>query len=191
VPANADGVSVESSPQGLGLTTAAMSTLSFKDVALDASALLGTLGDGWLCVEELVAGGRILAAAVAVGIATRALDEASRYSLERQQFGQPIARFQAIQNKLADMATDVDAARLLMLRASHSEGRRQRVHASMASAFAAEAVRVACDEAVQVHGGYGYTREFPVERLWRESHFCAVCMGGVDFARVQIATGAE
>jgi alkylation response protein AidB-like acyl-CoA dehydrogenase len=133
--------------------------------------------------------GRITIGALALGLARGALEEASRYALERKQFGKPIAEFQAIQHKLADMATELDAARLLVHRAAvlKDQGKRYKREASMGKLFASEMAMRACDEAIQIHGGYGYTREYPVERYWRDAKLCTIGEGTSEVQRMIIA----
>src|SRR5258708_40274098 len=118
---------------------------------------------------EIGDGGRISIAALAVGIAQGAYESAVRYSRERQQFGKPISEFQAIQFKLADMATQIDAARLLMYRAAwlKDKGRKVTKESSMAKLFASEVSVKVCKEAIQIHSGYGYPKDYPSEKYWR------------------------
>jgi len=134
-------------------------------------------------------GGRISIAALAVGIAQGAYEAALRYSKQRKQFGRFISEFQAIQHKLADMATDIDASRLLTLRAAWMKDSGQNVNkeSSMAKLFASEtAVRVA-DEAVQVHGGYGFLKDYPVEKFYRDVKLCTIGEGTSEIQRLVIA----
>ncbi|MBX5495458.1 MAG: acyl-CoA dehydrogenase, partial [Bryobacteraceae bacterium] len=134
-------------------------------------------------------GGRISIAALSVGLAQGAYDAALRYSKQRKQFGRPISEFQAIQHKLADMATSIEAARLLTYRAAWMKDRDQRVtkEASMAKLFASEmAVRVA-DEALQIHGGYGFIKDYPVEKFYRDVKLCTIGEGTSEIQRLVIA----
>lgn len=123
--------------------------------------------------------------AVAVGVARAALEAGGRYALERKQFGRPIAEFQASQWKVADGATGVDAARLLVQRAAGDLST-----APMALTFAADVARSTTDDAIQLHGGYGYTREYPVERFWRDAKFCQLALGGTNAQRLAVARSA-
>jgi len=134
-------------------------------------------------------GGRIAMAAMSVGIAQGALDLAVRYARERQAFGQPIGQFQAIRAMLADLATEIEAARLLTLRAAYGkdQGRPVMREASMAKVFASEVAVRCATKAVQVHGGYGYTREFPVERFYRDAKLCEIGEGTSEVQRMVIA----
>ena len=128
-------------------------------------------------------------AALSVGIARGCLEEGLKYAKARQAFGQPIANFEAIQWKLADMATEIDAARLLVLQAAYLKdtGQPFTKEASYAKLFAAEAAMKAATEAVQIHGGYGYIKEYPVERYFRDAKFCAIGEGTSEIQRLIIA----
>ena len=140
---------------------------------------------------EILDGGRISIAALAVGIAQGAYESAVRYAKERQQFGKPIAEFQAIQFKLADMATQIDAARLLMYRAAWMKdaGKKTTKESSMAKLFASEVSVHVCEEAIQVHGGYGYMTEFPYEREMRDAMGSTLYSGTSEIQRNIIARG--
>jgi alkylation response protein AidB-like acyl-CoA dehydrogenase len=138
---------------------------------------------------KVLDGGRISIAALSLGIARGALDAAVEYSTVREQFGRQLSSFQAIRHKLADMATEVDAARLLTLRAAvlKDGGRETTLESSMAKVYASEvAVRVA-EEAIQIHGGYGYTKDYPVERAWRDAKLCTIGEGTSEIQRLVIA----
>jgi alkylation response protein AidB-like acyl-CoA dehydrogenase len=128
-------------------------------------------------------------AAMGVGLAQGALDQAVRYAKERQAFGQPIGQFQGIRAMLADLATEVEAARLLTLRAAYGKDRGHPVmrEASMAKVFASEVAVRCATKAVQVHGGYGYTREFPIERFYRDAKLCEIGEGTSEVQRMVIA----
>ena len=150
---------------------------------------LGNEGEGFLQAMQVLDGGRISIAALAVGIAQGAYESALKYSKEREQFGKPISEFQAIQFKLADMATQIDAARLLMYRAAYlkDQGRRVTKESAMAKLYASEmSVRV-CEEAIQIHGGYGYTKDYPPEKYWRDSKLCTIGEGTSEIQRMVIA----
>src|SRR5215210_2966885 len=151
--------------------------------------LLGPEGLGFIQAMQVLDGGRISRAALAVGIAQGAYESALRYSKERQQFGKPIAEFQAIQFKLANMATQIDAARLLMYRAAWMKdtGRKVTKESSMAKLFASEVSVNVCEEAIQVHGGYGYTKDYPPEKYWRDSKLCTIGEGTSEIQRLIIA----
>jgi alkylation response protein AidB-like acyl-CoA dehydrogenase len=133
--------------------------------------------------------GRITIAALAVGLARGALEQSVAYANDRHQFGQPLSAHQAIQFKLADMATEIEAARLLTWRAASlcDDGRPFSKEASMAKLFASEVAMRACDQAVQIHGGYGYTAEYPVERYLRDAKLCTIGEGTSEIQRMVIA----
>ena len=134
-------------------------------------------------------GGRISIAALSVGIAQGAYEAALRYSKQRKQFGRPISEFQAIQHKLSDMATSIDAARLLTYRSGWMKDNNQRVtkESAMAKLFASEmAVRV-CDDALQIHGGYGFIKDYPVEKFYRDVKLCTIGEGTSEIQRLVIA----
>ena len=128
-------------------------------------------------------------AALALGIAQGAYESAVRYSKERKQFGQAISNFQAIQFKLADMATQIEAARLLTYRAAalKDAGRKVTKESSMAKLFASEMSVKVCEEAIQIHGGYGYTKDYPPEKFWRDSKLCTIGEGTSEIQRIIIA----
>ena len=156
---------------------------------MDADRLLGEEGEGFAVAMATLDGGRIGIAAQAVGIAQAGFDVARRYALERRQFGKRIADFQAIQWKLADMATEIDAARLLTYRAAwlRDRGEEHGEVGAKAKLFASEVARRQTAEAIQVLGGYGYTREFPVERYYRDAKVTEIYEGTNEIQRLVIA----
>src|ERR1700704_4677287 len=173
----------------LGLRASETASVVFEDCFVPDENRLGDDGMGFVNAMAILDGGRISVAALAVGIAQGAYESAVRYSGERQQFGKPIREFQAIQFKLADMATQIDAARLLMYRAAWAkdQGKKTTKESSMAKLFASEiSVRV-CEEAIQVHGGYGYTKDYPPEKYWRDSKLCTIGEGTSEIQRLIIA----
>jgi alkylation response protein AidB-like acyl-CoA dehydrogenase len=173
----------------LGLRASETASVVFEDCYVPDENRLGEEGQGFINAMEVLDGGRISIAALAVGIAQGAHEAALRYSGERQQFGKPIREFQAIQFKLADMATQIDAARLLMYRAAwlKDQGKKTTKESSMAKLFASEmSVRV-CEEAIQIHGGYGYTKDYPPEKYWRDSKLCTIGEGTSEIQRIIIA----
>jgi alkylation response protein AidB-like acyl-CoA dehydrogenase len=173
----------------LGLRASETASVVFEDCFVPDENRLGEEGQGFVNSMEVLDGGRVSIAALAVGIAQGAFESAVRYSGERQQFGKPIREFQAIQFKLADMATQIDAARLLMYRAAwmKDQGKRTTKESSMAKLFASEmSVRV-CEEAIQIHGGYGYTKDYPAEKYWRDSKLCTIGEGTSEIQRIIIA----
>ena len=153
------------------------------------SALLGRLGDGFKLAMAALDGGRIGIASQAVGVARAALAAATAYAKERKQFGQALANFQAIQNMLADGATQLEAARWLTLRAAFrkQQGLPYSPQAAMAKLYASEMAGRVCDLALQVHGGYGYTQEFPVERYLRDARVQRIYEGTSEIQRIVIA----
>jgi len=173
----------------LGMRASETSSVVFEDCHVPEENLLGTEGEGFFQAMQVLDGGRISIAALSVGIAQGAYEAAVKYAKERQQFGKPIAEFQAIQFKLADMATQIEAARLLTLQAASLKdaGKKTTRESAMAKLFASEtAVRVA-EESIQIHGGYGYTKDYPAEKYWRDSKLCTIGEGTSEIQRVVIA----
>ncbi len=173
----------------LGLRASETASVVFEDCFVPDENRVGEEGQGFANAMEVLDGGRISIAALAVGIAQGAFESAVRYSGERQQFGKPIRDFQAIQFKLADMSTQLEAARLMMYRAAalKDAGRRTTKESSMAKLFASEVSVRVCEEAVQIHGGYGYTKDYPPEKYWRDSKLCTIGEGTSEIQRIIIA----
>jgi alkylation response protein AidB-like acyl-CoA dehydrogenase len=173
----------------LGLRASETASVIFEDCHVPDSNRLGEEGQGFINAMQILDGGRISIAALAVGIAQGAYESALRYSKERQQFGKPISEFQAIQFKLANMATQIDAARLLMYRAAWLKDEKRKVtkESSMAKLFASEMSVNVCEEAIQIHGGYGYTKDYPAEKYWRDSKLCTIGEGTSEIQRLIIA----
>jgi alkylation response protein AidB-like acyl-CoA dehydrogenase len=161
----------------------------FNDCRLPATQLLGKQGEGFVDSLRILDGGRISIAALAIGIAQGAYDAALKYSKQRKQFGRPISEFQAIQFKLADMATSIEAARLLTYRAGWLKDQGQRVtrESAMAKLFASEMAVKVCDEALQIHGGYGFIKDYPVEKFYRDVKLCTIGEGTSEIQRMVIA----
>jgi alkylation response protein AidB-like acyl-CoA dehydrogenase len=173
----------------LGLRASETASVVFEDCYVPDENRLGNEGEGFLQAMQVLDGGRISIAALAVGIAQGAYESAVRYAKERQQFGKPISEFQAIQFKLANMATELEAAKLLMYRAAFLKDNNKRVtkESAMAKLYASEmSVRV-CEEAIQIHGGYGYTKDYPPEKYWRDSKLCTIGEGTSEIQRLVIA----
>ena len=172
------GFSVSRKLKKTGHHTSETAALTFEDMRVPASALLGGTEGGFAQVTGTLEGGRITHAARSVGVSQAALEAALKYAREREQFGQPIAKFQAIKFKLARMAMEVEAARTMMWRAAwlFDQGRCMR-EAAMAKLFASEVAQRVTWEAVQVFGGYGYITEFPVERFWRDARLMTITEG--------------
>jgi hypothetical protein len=173
----------------LGLHASDTAELILDGVRVPKANLLGEKNRGFRDSKRVLEGGRIAMAAMAVGLAQGALDQAVKYAKERQAFGRPIGEFQGIQAMLADLATEVEAARLLTLRAAYGkdQGRPVMKEASMAKVFASEVGMKCATKAVQIHGGYGYTREFPVERFFRDVKLCEIGEGTSEVQRMVIA----
>lgn len=173
----------------LGLRASDTSELIFEDCEVPMENLLGVEGEGFVDAMRVLDGGRISIAAMALGMARGALDAALKYVKERRQFGKAIAEFQGIQWKLADMATELDAARLLTLRAAvlKDAGCRTTRESSMAKLFAGEAAVHICDEAVQLFGGYGFIKDYPVEKFYRDVKLCTIGEGTSEIQRMVIA----
>jgi hypothetical protein len=160
-----------------------------EDCRIPAENLLGEEGAAFRDCMKILEGGRISIAALGVGMAQGAYEHALRYAKERRQFGKSISEFQAIRFKLADMATEIEAARLLTIRAAglKQEGKRTAKESSMAKLYSSEvAVRVA-GEAVQIHGGYGFIKDFPVEKFYRDVKLCTIGEGTSEIQRMVIA----
>ena len=173
----------------MGLKGSVTSALALENCRVPASNLLGKEGEGFRQMLITLDSGRISIGAMALGLAQAALDEATRYANERVQFGQPIAKFQAIQWMIADMATEIDAARLMVYRAASMKdaGVRFTKEAAMAKLYASEVAERAAFKAVQIHGGYGYSREYPVERIYRDQRLCTIGEGTSEIQRLVIA----
>lgn len=173
----------------LGMRASETSEIVMEDCRVHRDQMLGARGEGFVNAMQILDGGRISIAALALGTAQGALDAALAYARERQQFGRPIASFQAIQWMLADMATEVEAARLLTYRAAHlkDSGAKTTRESAMAKLFASEvAVRVA-EKGIQIHGGYGYTKDYPAEKYWRDAKLCTIGEGTSEIQRLVIA----
>jgi alkylation response protein AidB-like acyl-CoA dehydrogenase len=173
----------------LGLRASATGEVIFENCRLAEHQLLGKINSGFVDSLKVLDGGRISIAALSIGMAQGAYDAALRYSKLRKQFGRPISEFQAIQYKLVDMAVDLDAARLLNYRAAWMLDHGQRVtrESSMAKLFASEAAVRIANEAVQIHGGYGYIKDYPVEKFYRDVKLCTIGEGTSEIQRLVIA----
>lgn len=173
----------------LGMRASETSSVVFEDCHVPRENLLGNEGEGFFQAMQVLDGGRISIAALSVGIAQGAYEAAVKYAKERQQFGRSIADFQAIQFKLADMATQIEAARLLTLQAAalKDAGRKTTRESAMAKLFASETAVKVSEESVQIHGGYGYTKDYPAEKYWRDSKLCTIGEGTSEIQRVVIA----
>ena len=173
----------------LGLRASATGEVIFENCRIPPTQLLGKRGEGFVDSLKVLDGGRISIAALAIGMAQGAYDAALRYSKLRRQFSRPISEFQAIQFKLADMATAIDAARLLNYRAASmlDQGKRVTKESSMAKLFASEAAVRIADQALQIHGGYGFIKDYPVEKFYRDVKLCTIGEGTSEIQRLVIA----
>lgn len=189
VDKNLDGVSAGAPEDKLGIRGADTAALYFSDVHLPADALLGREGEGFRIALATLDGGRVGVAAQAVGIAQGALEASVAYAKERVQFGRPIATTQAIQWMLADMSTEIEAARLLTYRAADLEQRGERfgTAAAQAKLAASQVANKVASAAIQVHGGNGYTTEYPVERAFRDARITGIYEGTDEVQRMVIA----
>ena len=189
VEAGQRGLHVGRHEEKMGLRASSTVSLTFEDLRVPADRLLGVEGQGFAIAMSALDGGRIGIASQATGIGTAALAASVRYAKDRKAFGKPIGEFQAIRFQLANVATDLDAGRLLTLRAAglKEAGRPFTREGSMAKVFASEAANRACQVAVQVHGGYGYIDEFPVERHYRDARVTTIYEGTSEIQRLVIA----
>lgn len=183
------GLTIGKKEKKMGMGGSNTSSLIFEEMEVPVTQRLGAEGQGYEVALSNLAGGRIGIAAQALGIATAAYQAALQYAKERKQFGNTISRLQAIQFKLADMATEIEAARLLTYRAAvlREEGANCKKEAAMAKMFASDVAMRVTTEAVQVFGGYGYTREYPVERLFRDAKVTQIYEGANEIQRLVIA----
>ncbi len=189
VTPDAPGFSVGRHEDKMGLRASNTTSIAFDNCEIPEDALLGVEGEGFKVAMMALDGGRIGIGSQACGIAAAALDEAKNYALERTSFGKPIAHHQAIQFKLADMKTELDAARLLTLRAAwlKENGRPFSKEAAMAKLFSTESANRICAESFQIHGGYGYVKEFPIERHLRDVRAATIYEGTSEVQRIVIA----
>jgi alkylation response protein AidB-like acyl-CoA dehydrogenase len=173
----------------LGLRASETSELIFEDCWLPNGALLGKEGDGFIDAMRILDGGRISIAALGLGMAQGAYEAALKYSKQRKQFGKAISEFQAIQWKLADMATEIDAARLLTFRAAAMKdaGSKTTLESSMAKLYAGEIAVKCANESVQIHGGYGFIKDYPAEKFYRDVKLCTIGEGTSEIQRLVIA----
>lgn len=173
----------------LGMRASETAELIFEECRVPEANVLGAVGDGFIQAMKVLDGGRISIGALALGIAKGALDASVKYSQERHQFGKPISSFQAISFKLADMATEIEAAELLLLEAADLKNRGKKVTkvSAMAKYYASEVSVRAATEAVQIFGGYGYTKDFPVEKYYRDCKLCTIGEGTSEIQKLVIS----
>ncbi len=173
----------------LGLRASDTAEMIFEDCVIPAENLLGKEGDGFIDAMRVLDGGRISIAALSLGMAQGAYEAALNYSKERKQFGKAIGEFQAIQWKLADMATEIDAARLLTMRAASMKdaGMKTTLESSMAKLYASEVAVKCANEGVQIHGGYGFIKDYPAEKYYRDVKLCTIGEGTSEIQKLVIA----
>ncbi|MBK8699948.1 MAG: acyl-CoA dehydrogenase family protein [Saprospiraceae bacterium] len=173
----------------LGMRASETAEIIFEDCRVHESQVLGQVGDGFIQAMKVLDGGRISIAALSLGIAKGAYEASVKYAKEREQFGQPIANFQAISFKLADMATRIQAAELLTRQAADlkNNGKKVTEAGAMAKYYASEVCVYASNEAVQIFGGYGYTKDFPVEKYYRDSKLCTIGEGTSEIQKLVIS----
>jgi butyryl-CoA dehydrogenase len=191
VPTNTKGYRADRLEQKLGQHASDTAQVVLEDCRVDADAVMGPLGEGYRIALSNLEAGRIGIAAQSVGMARAALEAAVRYAKERQTFGRALHEHQAVSFRLADMATELEAARQLVWNAASLKdaGESALMAASMAKLFASEMAERVCSAAIQIHGGYGYVRDFPVERIYRDVRVCQIYEGASDIQRMVIARG--
>ena len=184
-----DGFKVGKKENKLGMRASDTAELIFENVKVPAENLVGNEGEGFIQAMKILDGGRIAIAALSLGIAEGAFEASLKYAKERKQFGKSLSEFQGIQFKLSDMATDIEAAKLLVYRAAtdRDEGRPINLSAAMAKYFASEIATTATNEAIQIHGGYGFMKEFPVEKLYRDVKLMTIGEGTSEVQKMIIA----
>jgi alkylation response protein AidB-like acyl-CoA dehydrogenase len=189
VEAGTPGLVVDRKTHKLGMRTSETYDLLLKDCRVGRSAVIGEIGEGFKIAMKTLDGGRIGIAAQALGIAQASLDEAKKFAQQREAFGQPISRFQAIQWKIADMAVRINAARQLTYRAAIAKdnGQPHTKEGAMAKVFASRVARESANESLQIHGGYGYTEEFPVERYYRDAKVTEIYEGTSEIQKIVIS----
>lgn len=189
VPAKSKGITYGHHENKMGQRCSNTVSIAFDNVEVPKENLIGNEGEGFKIAMQTLDASRPLTAIIAVGIGRAAYEYARAYSLERKQFGQPISSFQQIQSILADMATDIEASRLLTMKsaAQHDAGQDATLLSSMAKRFAADAMMKVTTDAVQVYGGYGYTKEYPVEKLMRDAKLMQIYEGTSQIQRLVIA----
>lgn len=189
VPTDTPGLSISPPEKKMGLHGSPTHAVTYDNVTVPLDALIGEVGNGLQQTLSTLDGGRISIGAISVGLAQAAFEYATNYARERQAFGGPIANLQAIQWMLAEMATQIEAARTLLYKAAwlKQQGKPYSMQAAMAKMFATEMAEKVCRDAIQVHGGYGYSREFPVERLYRDARLMTIGEGTSEIQRMVIA----
>jgi alkylation response protein AidB-like acyl-CoA dehydrogenase len=188
VPGGTPGLSFGKHEPKMGLRGSVSTAIMLEDVRVPQENLLGERGRGFTQFLQVLDGGRIGIGAMAVGLAQAAFEAASAYAKERTAFGKPIGAFESVSNMIADMATGIEAARLMVYQAAWLKdlGRPFGKHAAMAKLFASETAEQTCRDAIQVFGGYGYSQEYPVERIYRDQRLLTIGEGTSEILRVVI-----
>ena len=186
---NTPGLTAGKPEDKLGCRASDTAQLSLENIKVKRDQMVGALDFGFIDTLKILDKGRIIIGAMALGLGEAALAASLKYAKEREQFGKPIAEFQAIQWKIANMATELEAARLLIYRAAfkQSKGESTTLESAMAKLYASEAATRACNDAIQIHGGYGYIKEYPVERYWRDAKLCEIGEGTSEVQRMVIS----
>ena len=189
VPTNTEGLYIAPQEKKMGLKGSPTHAVTYENVRVPFKNLIGDEGEGLKYTLTTLDGGRISIGALSVGLAQAALEEATEYAKQRQAFGKPIANFQAIKWMLADAATEIEAARLLVYQAAFQkdQGKRFTKEAAMAKLFATEMAERVCRNAIQIHGGYGYSKEYPVERIYRDARLMTIGEGTSEIQRLVIS----
>jgi len=184
-----EGFIVGKKENKLGMRASDTTQLTFENCKVPADNLIGKEGEGFVQAMKILEGGRVSIAALSLGLAQGALDASIKYSKERKQFGKALAEFQATQMKLAEMETNIEAARMLTYRAAYmkDKGMSNKKEAAMAKLFASEVAEKCSSEAVQIHGGYGFIKEYPVEKFYRDVKLCTIGEGTSEIQRIVIA----
>ena len=183
------GLQIDPKEDKMGMRASDTVPLTLDDVRVPRANLCGELNKGFYDVLQVLERGRITIGSLSVGLARGAFEQAVQYATEREQFGQPLAKMQTIQFKLADMAVEIDAARLLVRKAAlvQDSGRSSNLESAMAKLYASEIATRVCLDAIQIHGGYGYLKDMPVERLMRDAKLCEIGEGSSEIQRLVIA----
>jgi butyryl-CoA dehydrogenase len=189
VPSNLKGVLIGKSIEKMGVRASVTSEVSFSDVKLPKKYLLGEIGGGTKCLKEILAEIRIMTAALAIGVATAAYEDALKYANERSQFGKPIGKFQAVQMKFADMAVQLETAKLYVFFAAtlSDQNKPRQKEAMIAKLYASEIANTICDEASRVLASYGYAVEYNIERYLRDARFTLIGGGTSEILKINIA----
>lgn len=190
VEAAYEGFSIGKKEEKMGIKASATTELIFKNCRVPGENLLGNVGDGFKIALSTLDGGRIGIAAQALGIAQGAFDRTTEYLSQRKQFGRPLSKLQALQFEVAEMKTRIEAARLLVYKAAHLKktGQKYSAEAAMAKLFASETAMYVTTKAVQLHGGYGYTKDYPVERMMRDAKITEIYEGTSEVQKIVIAS---